>query len=288
MSFKLVPALLCAALLPLAAQARQPVDPRLILVADTPPSDLARRVVPLEGQSNFRDLGGYETADGRHVKWGRIFRSGQLSELTAADYARIAPLHIRTVYDLRDQQERASQPTAWAAGPVLALHSDKAQTGQSSLSQLGPDADAAKARAVITVFYTHAPADYAPEYKAIFHELLEGHAPLLLHCTGGKDRTGVGSALILSALGVPRAVIVEDFALTNRLLRPSKLPNTPFMKAMSAMPPEALAAMTRADPSYLQATFDAIDAQYGSLDAYLAALGVGPAQKARLRALYLE
>jgi protein-tyrosine phosphatase len=293
--------LLCAALLPFSVRAEGPARPlaglaagmRPIPVADGGQAtqvDLDRRVVALEGQSNFRDLGGYQTADGRHVKWGKIFRSGELSRLTPADYGQLKPLGIRTIYDLRDQDERTSQRTVWAAGPVRALHSAKLETGQGTLSMLAdPDLDAAKARAVLKSFYTGAPLNYAPEYRAIFHELLQGHAPLLLHCTAGKDRTGVGSALILTALGVPRAAVIQDFTLTNRLLKPSRLPAGAFMKIMERMPLDAREAMTRADPAYIEATFDAIDAQYGSVDNYLSAeLGVGPLQKARLRTLYLE
>jgi protein-tyrosine phosphatase len=250
-----------------------------------------QRVIALEGQSNFRDLGGYSTADGHHVKWGRIFRSGELSHLSAADYQRIAALRVGTVYDLRDQSERAAQPTAWEAGPVLALASAKSDTLSGAMAPLtDPTVDAARARAALTDFYSRMPVFYAPEYRVIFHELLIGNAPLLLHCTAGKDRSGLASALILTALGVPRATIVQDYELTDQLLKPSPSPpKTEFMRRFQGLPADVQHAMMSADPAYIEAAFAAMESEYGSVDHYLdKELGIGPRQIKRLRALYLE
>lgn len=245
-----------------------------------------RRVIALQGQTNFRDLGGYETLDGRHVRWGAIYRSGELSELTAADYRRLSALHIRTVYDLRDAGERARQPTVWAAGSVSRFDSPKPTT--QTVANIPSDPQAARAQ--MQAFYAKAPDRYAVEYGVIFRELLAAHQPLLLHCTGGKDRTGVASALILTALGVPRADVTADYQLTDRLLRPAQLPaKTSLMKTMQTMSPDVQAEFVRADPAYLAAAFDAIDHEYGSVDGYLhQKLGVGPAERAKLKALYLE
>jgi protein-tyrosine phosphatase len=250
-----------------------------------------RRVIALQGQTNFRDLGGYETADGRHVKWGMIFRSGELSHLTAADYREISTLGIHTVYDLRDQSERASQPTDWGADPVRALASGKTGTISAAMAPLtDPTIDAKRARAALADFYAQMPNRYAPEYRVIVHELLDGRAPLLLHCTAGKDRTGVGSALILTALGVPRATIVKDYELTDQLLKPSsEPPKTEFMRRFRGLPADVQRAMMSADPGYIAAAFRSMESQYGSVEKYLAAeLGVGPNQIRRLRSLYLE
>jgi protein-tyrosine phosphatase len=246
----------------------------------------ARRVVALEGQSNFRDLGGYETLGGRHVKWGLIYRSGELSELTAADYRRLSSLGIRTVYDLRDAGERARQPTAWAAGPVRSFASPKPEGVAGSVSFRS---DSRAAQAQLADFYAKMPDRYAGEYRVIFRELVAGRAPLLLHCTGGKDRSGLASALILTALGVPRASVVADYQLTDQLLKPSRLPaKTSFMQQFARLPPDVQAVIVRADPPYLAAAFNAIDTEYGSVNGYLdKALGVGPKQIATLRKLYL-
>jgi protein-tyrosine phosphatase len=249
------------------------------------------RVIVLQGQGNFRDLGGYEAADGRHVKWGMIYRSGELSHLTDADYRRLTTLDIRTIYDLRDQSERASQPTVWDAGPVSAFVSAKTGVVSGTLSSLSdPKFDAARARAALADFYARMPSVYAPEYRAIVHELLDGHAPLLLHCTAGKDRSGVASALILAALGVPRATIVQDYELTDQLLKPSaEPPKTEFMRRFQTLPADVQRAMMSADPTYIGAAFQSIDVHYGSLQEYFSTeLSIGPGEIKRLRSLYLQ
>lgn len=249
------------------------------------------RVIVLQGQSNFRDLGGYETADGRHVKWGVIFRSGELSHLTDADYRRLTALDIRTIYDLRDQSERVSQPTVWKGGPVSAFASAKTGVVSATLSSLSdPNIDAARARAALVDFYAQVPSLYAPEYRVIVHQLLEGHAPLLLHCTAGKDRSGVASALILAALGVPRATILQDYELTDQLLKPSAdPPKTEFMRRFQALSPDVQHAMMSADPAYLSAAFQSIDEHYGSLQKYFSTeLSIGPGEIKRLQSLYLQ
>jgi protein-tyrosine phosphatase len=147
-----------------------------------------------------------------------------------------------------------------------------------------------KARAVLIDFYAQMPSVYAPEYRVIVHELLEGHAPLLLHCTAGKDRSGVASALILAALGVPRATILRDYELTNQLLKPpADPPKTEFMRRFQSMPADVRNAMMSADPAYIGASFQSIDVHYGSLEKYFASqLRIGPKDIERLRSLYLQ
>jgi protein-tyrosine phosphatase len=276
-----------AALLAFAVQA-QPPQPAP--VAGASQAIASRRVIPLEGQTNFRDLGGYRTADGRHVKWGKIYRSGELSRLTDADYARLSPLGIRTIIDFRDEGERTSQPTNWRAGTVRSVVSPKVESNPGGAAMtFSPNMDAPQARAMLAGFYAKMPRLYAPEYRAMFSQLLDGQTPLLMHCTAGKDRTGLGSALVLTALGVPHATVVQDYELTDQLLKPQLLPTTSFSHQMQSLSPEAKAAMTRADPVYIDAAFDAMRAEYGSVDRYMAVeLGVGPAQRARLRAMFLD
>jgi protein-tyrosine phosphatase len=250
-----------------------------------------RRVIALQGQTNFRDLGGYETADGRHVRWGVIFRSGELSHLTAADYRRVSALGIHTIYDLRDQSERASQPTDWSANPVRTFASAKTGAIAGAMLPLtDPKIDAERAHAALADFYAQMPSLYAPEYRVIVRELLEDHAPLLLHCTAGKDRTGVASALILTALGVPRATIVRDYELTDQLLKPSsEPPKTEFMRRFQSLPADVQHAMMSADPGYIEAAFRSMESQYGSVEKYLSTeLGLGPDQIKRLQSLYLK
>jgi protein-tyrosine phosphatase len=284
--------LVCALLPHIAAVAALPAAEQGLSVPFHGPAAAPHsREIPLQGQSNFRDLGGYQTADGQKVKWGLIYRSGELSELSTQDYAKISRLHIRVVYDLRTAAERKRAPTAWAAGPVRIMQSPKTPAPFSSMSaealeQLSPQA----AKALMLALYRKMPEQYTPEFETIFHQLLENHAPLLLHCDAGKDRSGVASALILSALGVPRGEVMADYTLTNRYVTSASLARNPADRALLAhLRPDTAAVLVAADPAYLDAAFQSINQHYGSVDAYLASqLGVGPDQRARLRSLLLN
>jgi protein-tyrosine phosphatase len=121
-----------------------------------------------------------------------------------------------------------------------------------------------------------------PNFRALFAHMLEDRAPLVIHCTAGKDRTGLACALILHALGVPDHLIAEDYLLTNRFYRrdPAASPD---------LPDDVSQTLGSVQESFLAAAFDAISAGYGNLENYLGnALGLGARQRARLEARYLQ
>ena len=258
------------------------------------------RTVPLEGQKNFRDLGGYRTIDGRHqVRWGKLYRSGSLSRLTGNDYAILASLGIETVVDFRATAERASEPTVWKAGEPQFLTKAYTSRGEAALmgAMQGPDASAAKVRDAMIGFYHQMPEQYADQYSEVFHHLAAYKTPMLFHCTAGKDRTGLASALILSVLGVPRSKVIEDYVLTEKA--------GDFRGAAAAAPPAAgdkdpyaymrnsksdlIAPLMRADPAYLEAALGQITKDYGSVEGYvIKRLGVSRAELTVIRARLLE
>ena len=249
------------------------------------------RLLPLQGGRNFRDLGGYRAADGRTVKWRILFRSGEMHELTAQDYAYLNRLGIRTVCDFRDRHERASQPTLWPAGDApttFAEDYESAQVGlMPSMDKLTPQ----KARAMMLAHYPQMLTTFAPQYRRMFQELLAGHAPLAFHCSGGKDRTGVASALLLTALGVPRATVIADYELTNRYL-PANDPQVmkaPTAQVFARLPAPVRRELSRADAAYIKAMFARLDAHKDGARGYLRdEMGLSDADIARLRDLYLE
>jgi protein-tyrosine phosphatase len=121
-----------------------------------------------------------------------------------------------------------------------------------------------------------------PRFRALFAHLLEDRAPLVIHCTAGKDRTGFACALILHTLGVPDEVISEDYLLTNRFYR--RDPNSG-----SDLPDHVTQVLGSVQPAFLGAAFEAIDADYGSLEAYLRdGIGLGAAERTALAARYLQ
>ncbi|CDG38733.1 MULTISPECIES: tyrosine-protein phosphatase [Asaia] len=260
---------------------------------------VANRILPLDGVANFRDMGGYETADHHHVRWGEFYRSAAPGGLTSADYALVDTLGIKSVTDLRTQAEQQKQPTHWQVSgqekPPAFYPSEKPvlpgdMTDKSRLAKM----DQTQAKALMEAFYAKMPDYYAPELKALFARLVAHQTPTLTHCTAGKDRTGFASALILYALGVPEQTILSDYAMSGDLLRAHMTPsfkaamNDPKNGgAMAASP--VMSALLNSDPAYLEAAFASIRKQYGSIDAYLAkALNVGPTQIKALRDAYLD
>lgn len=248
------------------AQTSGPPEPRA--AANAP------HVLGLQGAPNFRDLGGYATGEGHHIRSGLVYRSNKLSALTASDETAIDHLHLVAEIDLRTAEERKSEPSRWLHVPADIYESPKTTLKPTLGPLLAKIHDAASARMALTDFYAQMPDIYRPEYTALFRRLLDHDTPMVVHCTAGKDRTGVAAAVLLSALGVPRMTVVADYALTTTLLPPPKQTATPKnippgLAALYALPPDARAAVWRADPAYIEAALDAIDHEYGSVHGYL-------------------
>ena len=252
---------------------------------------VAERLLPLEGGRNFRDLGGYRTADGRHVKWGLLYRSGSMGTLTEGDKAYLDRLGIRAICDFRTTPERQDDPNLWAKTAAIPVLSRDYDMSGGDLRQIfASGATPEKARAAMIATYRSLPYEQADAYRDMFAQLLKGDVPLAFNCSAGKDRTGVAAALILTALGVPRETVFADYGLTNRYL-PEALKRSGAAKdpALSRIPAELLQPVLAADPAYLQTAFDAIAARNGSVEAYLKdVLGIGPAETASLRRQLLD
>lgn len=261
-----------------------------------PNSDAAPRVIALEGASNFRDLGGYRTLDGRTLKWRRLFRSNRLNLLTDQDYATLSPLGIRVVCDLRRPEERENDPTRWRSEPTptfiaLAQGSVKNEAREAlaqAVASLAPRPETI--RSLMIMLYRRLAHEYSGHVRAIVDKVMAEETPLLFHCTAGKDRTGIAAALLLSALDVPRDVILEDYALTERLInyehemqRESAVRSVLLNSWFGHLTPEARAPVFRADPSYLESMFEAIDQSHGSIDDFLSEeIGLDATTRTRL------
>ena len=243
--------------------------------------------IPLERASNLRDLGGWPGAGGRHVRTGLIFRAPALLGLSAADRQAIARLGIRTAIDFRGVAEAANNPVVLegvAADPhpiepsVGAGLRDIVLTGQATGHVSADD---------MTDLLTQAYRAYAlssvAQYRALFTALMQPECvPLLFHCSAGKDRTGFGAALLLTALGVDWEHVLADYLATNRLWRRE-------IARHFDLPPPVKEALLSVRESYLTAAFDAARGAYGSMDAYLAqAIGVDAPARAALAERFLE
>jgi protein-tyrosine phosphatase len=241
------------------------------------------RAVPLAGASNFRDLGGYTGRDGRAVRWRTLFRADHLAALTAQDLAQLQDLGVARAVDFRGERERAA--LAYTLSGVeqhaLTIEPTVVQRAQQ-LMGMGRQLSAADAVSLMQDTYRDFAGDSAPRFARLFALLIERDAPLVFHCTAGKDRTGFAAALILLALGVSREAVMEDYLLTNALYRP------PHGLAGPA-PKEVLAVLWRVQEDFLHAALQVVDDYPGGFERYLAeVMGVDAPARERLVATYLQ
>lgn len=257
---------------------------------------IGERGVSLEGGVNFRDLGGYAGADGRRIRWGRLFRSGHLSQLTAADRQVISGLGISTVCDYRHPDELVNEHAELPNSPEVRVLGIPPGVGHWRMlhdlfAQTSDPADTVEAMHQIMVYLVR---EAAPYYQDLFDALL---APppgaFLMHCSGGKERSGVGAALTLAAMGVPRETIMYDYMLSSRYTPVETQVPRVLDKYEVSLPPEQGRALVlpllETRPSYLNVVFDAIEADHGSIAAFLRErFGIDDAARERLCELYME
>ena len=241
------------------------------------------RLLRLQGASNFRDLGGYVGQGGRPLRWRRLFRAEHLAGLTETDLATLGRLGLARAVDFRGHDERAARPYQWPgiSTHALAIEPTVVQRLQD-LAAAGQRLTVPLVQGLMRELYEALVTREAPRFAELFALLLDSDAPLVMHCTAGKDRTGVAAALILLALGVPRPVVLQDYLLTNAHYRQPVLPP-------SDTPPEVLAVLWRVQDDFLATALARIDAEPGGLDGFLRRrMGLDETARQRLAAHYLQ
>jgi protein-tyrosine phosphatase len=240
------------------------------------------RIIELEGAVNFRDLGGYVTDDGRHTRWRTLFRADGLGELTEPDFDILRQLGIRTVIDLRTGHELQQSRFDVEAHPVGFHHFP-------FIKSLGNADDFERAPGFLGTQYQEMLQDAATQIVGALTALAAPDArPAVFHCTAGKDRTGLLSALMLSLLGVPEETVVADYALSGaamQRLRAKLLIKFPDGKLLVDANADALFS---ADPSNMVALFAHLNDRYGSVREYASAIGLPDDVVDRLREAMLE
>ena len=250
---------------------------------------------------NLRDLGGWPTRDGRKVRLGLLYRSTELNQLGGADMAAFAALGIRTVYDLRTKAERTAQPDRLPPGAgyvVLDVLKDAVDAVPAQLLNVRSDPKAAEEmlgggragplfesgyRAIVSL-----PSACAG-YQRLFSDLTQKeHRPALFHCTTGKDRTGWAAAALLMLLGVPDALVMREYLLTNDELLPAERPLLDHFRALGG-DPDLLRPVVGVAPEYLAAALDEMRRRFGTVEGYFAeGLKIDEGAQQALRAAFTE
>lgn len=249
----------------------------------------ATRFVKLQGARNVRDLGGYETQDGRRVRWGNVFRSDELTDLTDADVTLIGSMGIRVVCDLRRESRREAVPDrlpAQNAPAILNLDISAATAGrQSALTDWSDEG----AEAQMAEGYALRIRRAGPLYGRMLDALIDpANRPFLFHCQGGKDRAGTGAALLLLALGVPEETVVEDYLLTNQAYEQASF-DLATRAAELGVSTTVMDVLRSARPLFINTALHEMRAMSGSVDAYLGQeVGLTGEERDRLRAELLH
>jgi protein-tyrosine phosphatase len=240
--------------------------------------------VALEGAVNFRDLGGYPTVDERRVRWGLLYRSDSLAELTDLDLEAVSELGLRTLCDLRDAEERSAKPNRRPPGELdvheIGMTPHGAATLYAGVGTMTVEEIEDHVREVYRRFVV--------EQTEPFARLLDvlsgpGALPAVMHCTSGRDRTGFAALVVLEALGVAREAITKDYLMSAELRR-----DLTFQLG-DDVPSAQMTALTAPRADYLDAVYEAIDATWGSVDLFLCrGLSLPDDRRARLQELLLE
>ena len=244
-------------------------------------TEAVERLVALQGAVNFRDLGGYVANGGLRTRWRTLFRADGLGELTEADLSVLRALGIRTVIDLRSGQELERGRFDVDAHPVAFHHFP-------FIEEL-PDAEAFERRpGLLGAQYQEMLSGAGAQILAALQVLAAPDAlPAVFHCTAGKDRTGVLSAIVLSLLGVDEPTVVADYALSGEAME--RLRAKLILKYPDGRDAiENLDEVFSADPSQMELLLDHLRERYGSVDEYVAGIGAGPGLVEGLRAGLLE
>jgi protein-tyrosine phosphatase len=262
------------------------------------------RVVHLKGTSNTRDIGGYETSDGRTLRWRQIIRSDNLSRLTTKDFQKLEEMGLKTVIDLRTEREHEQGPTKWQGDnppnfyhyPIGRADNDWFNA-QRKMLKSNRFTERQSMEHMVNGYRMIAD-EGLPSYQELMTLVLdESNWPVLIHCNAGKDRAGIAAMLILEALGVDRETIMEDFLLTNQVSRTeekagilSKKRKNYGNRPGSGMgggrgpSPNAWFPIVGVAPEMLEAFYSEADEQYGSIDALLTEIGVDQEARTALAA----
>jgi protein-tyrosine phosphatase len=255
---------------------------------------VAERILNVEGVANFRDIGGYPTTDGRYTRWGVLYRTGMLAEMTEISRAYLRGLNLRWVCDLRSGDEIATAPDRVGDNPNIRYqHKDLFSPSDTSRRLRALLFNKRLLPVMMQAMYTDILIDAnARAYGDILRDLTQPeNLPALIHCTAGKDRTGVAIMLLLSALGVPDDIVIADYSLSNRYYETFRRYTIGLQRRLRwfGLSMDDITPMLIANPDNVRAGLAHIRAKHGGIDAYLRdAAGIDAATLDALKRIFLE
>jgi protein-tyrosine phosphatase len=246
-------------------------------------ADSSKRLLHVQGAVNFRDIGGYKTSDGKEVVWGKVYRSAAINKLTDADVQLMDKKGIHTVIDFRGKAEAAAAPDRLPQNTDYTL----SPAGSDSLPNAANIAALLKQGGFLEKIYgTDGVKYFGDRYRPMFVKLLTADKTeaVMYHCTGGRDRTGMATALLLYVLKVPQETIEADYVASNVYLQSSNRTMLAPLAKMSGLTDSEVEKELALRPELIRSFFNAIKSQYGSVESFFQLeMGIGPKEIALLR-----
>ncbi|MCK8625158.1 tyrosine-protein phosphatase [Apilactobacillus sp. M161] len=255
------------------------------------------RLLAITSGYNFRDIGGYQTKDGKTVKWHKVVRSGDLSTLSDQDLAYLNQYNVTCDVDLRSDAEQVKAPdrvpndAKQVSNPVFNTGHDKSD--EEYANQYSSDPNLGRKNMLSSYKYMILSQDARKAFKQLFEQLLENDQDqnvLIYHCAQGKDRTGVATFLFLYALGVDMETIKQDYLISKEQMKPYIQKQIDFYSkfGMNDILRHNLENLYTVSLDYLDMAINTMTENYGSIDNFIhQGLGISPKQIKRLREIYL-
>ena len=273
--------------------------PPVLVPAELPAEQRAdHRLLNFEGVPNFRDLGGYRSEDGRQVKWGKLYRSATFADASRADQAALQTLKLDTFIDFRSAAEKIEEPNQLPDPPGFTIvdipvldDGNKALVGEVMERIETGNFEGFDANQSMLQANRQFADEFTPQFRTFIHTVLDADgAPVVWHCSAGKDRTGFAAAILLRILGVPQETVIQDYMASNEPALEARSNQLRMLKLFKGEETaEKIAVLMGVEEAWLAAGFEEIDATWGNFDKYVAnGLQLSAADIQRLRDNLLE
>ena len=250
------------------------------------------RLLPMDGSHNTRELGGYKTTDGKTIKWGKLFRSDKLSDISKTDQAYLQNLGIKKIVDFRSEQEKAEDPNIIPTGisyVEMPISVDGAM--RSKIEAVLKGETDREVQSFLIDANKEFVTNYADVYENFLRGLIDEDAPTLFHCTAGKDRAGFAAAITLIALGVSKEDVINDYMKTNAFTqeRIEEILGQIELMSLYQSDVEILRPLLGVEEIYIETAFRTAEEKYGSLENFIRdGLNISDEDIQKLRNKFLE